>query len=86
MNDDARSKPALMLEAFLPYRLAVLAHTTSRALAGVYAERFGLSIPEWRILPTSAVWSAYAGELAERSQPGQAQGHARAPASVEAAG
>ena len=68
MNDDARSKPALMLEAFLPYRLAVLAHTTSRALAGVYAERFGLSIPEWRILANLGRFGPlYAGELAERS-------------------
>ena len=68
MNDDARSKPALMLEAFLPYRLAVLAHATSRALAGVYAERFGLSIPEWRILANLGRFGPLnAGELAERS-------------------
>lgn len=37
------------LEAFLPYRLAVLASRTSRDFAALYAE-FGLTIPEWRVL------------------------------------
>jgi DNA-binding MarR family transcriptional regulator len=58
----------LMLEAFLPYRLAVLAHATSRALSSVYAEQFGLSIAEWRILANlDRFGPLYAGELAERS-------------------
>ena len=57
-----------MLEDFLPYRLAVLAHTTSRELSGVYGERFGLSIPEWRVLANLGRFGPlYAGELAERS-------------------
>jgi len=58
----------LVLEDFLPYRLAVLAHKTSRELSGVYGERFGLSIPEWRILANLGRFGPlYAGELAERS-------------------
>src|SRR5258705_6071920 len=64
----ADGEATLVLEDFLPYRLAVLAHTASRELSGVYGERFGLSIPEWRILANLGRFGAlYAGELAERS-------------------
>ncbi|MHA1567315.1 MAG: MarR family winged helix-turn-helix transcriptional regulator [Alphaproteobacteria bacterium] len=40
----------LALERFVPYRLSVLANTVSRSIANEYAQRFGLSVPEWRIL------------------------------------
>lgn len=40
----------LELEAFLPYRLSVLANLVSTALARLYAERFGLTIPQWRVM------------------------------------
>lgn len=40
------------LREFLPYQLAVLADYTSSRFAEVYSERFGLSIPEWRVLAT----------------------------------
>jgi DNA-binding MarR family transcriptional regulator len=43
---------ALTLEEFLPYRLAVLAATVSGALARIYADRFRLTIPQWRIIAT----------------------------------
>src|SRR6202008_2256192 len=50
------------------YRLAVLAHKTSRELSGVYGERFGLSIPEWRVLANlRRSGRRYAGERPERS-------------------
>lgn len=42
----------VVLEHFLPYRLNVLASLTSNALAQIYAERFGLSIPAWRVIAT----------------------------------
>jgi DNA-binding MarR family transcriptional regulator len=42
----------VVLEDFLPYRLNVLASLTSNALAQIYAERFGLTIPGWRVLAT----------------------------------
>lgn len=44
--------PALRLEAFLPYRLNVLAALASEALSRVYRDRHGISIPEWRVLAT----------------------------------
>jgi DNA-binding MarR family transcriptional regulator len=45
----------LELERFLPYRLSILANTMSAAIAAAYAERFALSIPEWRVLAVLAV-------------------------------
>lgn len=45
-----READALALDAFLPYRLAVLAHAVSRAFARRYEAEFGLSIPEWRVM------------------------------------
>jgi DNA-binding MarR family transcriptional regulator len=47
-NDE--TKDELILEEFLPYRLAVLSHTVSSKIAGVYEERFQVSIPEWRVI------------------------------------
>ena len=41
---------SLILEDFLPYRLSVLANTVSRGLARLYAERFDVTVPEWRVL------------------------------------
>ena len=40
----------LDLAGFLPYQLSVLANQISGQLARVYAERFSLSIPEWRVM------------------------------------
>jgi DNA-binding MarR family transcriptional regulator len=48
----ARSRTPFSLGGFLPYQLAVLAEYTSTRFAEVYSEKFGLSIPEWRVLAT----------------------------------
>jgi DNA-binding MarR family transcriptional regulator len=51
----AMPKPVLLqLENFLPYRLSVLTNLLSTAIAGSYRERFGLSIPAWRVLAVLA--------------------------------
>ncbi len=42
----------LTLERFLPYRLTVLAETVSQSLSRFYSHRFGIGIPEWRVLAT----------------------------------
>ena len=46
------------LERFLPYRLSVLSNQISDAIAAAYQERFGLTIPEWRVI---AVLARYPG-------------------------
>ena len=38
------------LEAFLPYELSVVSNRVSRTFARRYADAFGLSIPEWRVM------------------------------------
>jgi len=40
----------LHLPDFLPYRLATLSNRISRTIAQLYSERFGLTIPEWRVM------------------------------------
>jgi DNA-binding MarR family transcriptional regulator len=46
------SQPLVILEEFLPYRVNILAALTANALSQIYEERFGLTIPGWRIIVT----------------------------------
>jgi DNA-binding MarR family transcriptional regulator len=58
----------LVLEEFLPYRLSVLSNRLSAAIAESYSSRFGLSIPEWRVMAVLALApGASAAEVAERT-------------------
>lgn len=61
-------KSELILENFLPYRLSILSNTVSSTIASAYNKRFGLSIPEWRVI---AVLGRFPGlsavEVAERT-------------------
>ena len=43
---------ALKLEHFLPYQLNVVSSLVSQALSRVYARRYGIGVPEWRVLVT----------------------------------
>jgi DNA-binding MarR family transcriptional regulator len=55
---DPTVKTPLRLETFLPWRLNVVASRVSHGLARVYSERFGIDIPEWRILATLGQFGA----------------------------
>ena len=46
------SQAALKLEEFLPYRLNVCAALVTQALSRIYAERYKIGVPEWRVLVT----------------------------------
>ena len=48
------AKNRIDLERFLPYRLSVLTNLVSGAIASVYEQRFGLTIPEWRVIAVLA--------------------------------
>lgn len=42
--------PNLPLDAFLPYRLVTAGNAVSRLIARAYEDRFGLTVPEWRVM------------------------------------
>jgi len=48
----AKASSRLDLFRFVPFRLNRLAAEVSAALSGEYQERYGLDIPEWRVLAT----------------------------------
>ncbi len=52
MNARAANATALHLPSFVPFRLNRLAVAVSNHLSVIYRERFGLEIPEWRVLVT----------------------------------
>lgn len=64
----ATMKDELILEDFLPYRLSITSHTVSTNIARIYEKRFGVSIPEWRVI---AILGRFPGlsavEVAERT-------------------
>ena len=45
-----RPPQALELENFLPYRLSILAQAVSESLYRLYADRFGLTVTQWRVM------------------------------------
>src|SRR3569833_2712229 len=47
----ATHRPAsLKLDAYLPYWLSAASNAVSRLIARAYEDRFGLSIPQWRLI------------------------------------
>jgi DNA-binding MarR family transcriptional regulator len=40
----------LQLDGYLPYRLSVASNAVSSLIARAYEDRFGLSIPQWRLI------------------------------------
>lgn len=46
----AQHDEALWLQEFIPYKLAVVANRLSQSIGSLFEERFGIQIPEWRIL------------------------------------
>jgi DNA-binding MarR family transcriptional regulator len=62
MNDE------LILEDFMPYRLARLASAVSRRFSKTYDDAFGISIPEWRVIAVLGRFPGLsAAEVAEQT-------------------
>jgi DNA-binding MarR family transcriptional regulator len=58
----------LTLERFLPYRLSVLASTVAFKIATSYERKFGLTIPEWRVMAMLAQYPKISAvDVAERT-------------------
>jgi DNA-binding MarR family transcriptional regulator len=69
MRSEFRTKPSaatdgapLKLEQFLPYQLNVVATLVSEALSRVYARRYRIGIPEWRVLVTLGQFGVMTGK------------------------
>lgn len=52
----------LELERFLPYRLNVVSSLTSQALSSIYAQRYRIGVPEWRVLVTLGQYGVMTGK------------------------
>jgi len=52
----------LKLEDFLPYRLNVCAALVSLALSRIYADRYKIGVPEWRVLVTLGQFGMMTGK------------------------
>ena len=44
------SEDELVLDAYLPYRLSVASNAVSDLIARAYQDRFGLAVPQWRLI------------------------------------
>ncbi len=78
--------PSLELETFLPYRLSVLSNRVSGRIARIYEKRFGLTIPEWRVMAVLGRFPGLtAAEVAERTAMDKVQ-VSRAVARLQRAG
>lgn len=65
----ATPTPGLLLANFMPFRLSRLAVGVSEHLSDVYKRRFGLEIPEWRVVATvGAAWSCTAQYVADSTR------------------
>jgi len=87
-EDGAAEEPGqvLELERFLPYRMNVLSRRISRSLAEIYQERFGISIPEWRIIAVLGRFAPVSSrEICDRTQMDKAK-VSRSVSSLLAAG
>jgi hypothetical protein len=58
----------LDLERWLPYQGSVVSNRVSACLASMYRERFGLTVPGWRVMAVLARYQPLsAKELAHRT-------------------
>jgi DNA-binding MarR family transcriptional regulator len=51
---EAPREERLVLDDYLPYRLSVASNAVSRLIARAYEDRFGLTIPQWRLIAVLA--------------------------------
>ena len=67
MADAAPEGAELKLDAYLPYRLSVASNAVSRLIARAYEDRFGLTIPQWRLMAVLAETSMTQHQIVART-------------------
>lgn len=66
MDDTMNDTSALVLESFLPYRLATLSTRISNAISKYYIERYQITLPEWRVIAVLGITpNVSAGHIAD---------------------
>ena len=50
MSAAPHGEAGLRLDAYLPYRLSVASNAVSGLIARAYEDRFGLTVPQWRLI------------------------------------
>ena len=61
--------PTLLLANFTPFRITRLATGVSDHLAQLYKQRFGLEVPEWRVIVTvGSAWTCTAQHIADSTR------------------
>jgi DNA-binding MarR family transcriptional regulator len=68
-TSSTNTAPALLLTNYTPFRLNRLAQGVSDHVAEVYKQKFGLEIPEWRVIATvGPIWSCTAQHIADTTR------------------
>lgn len=58
----AGAQADLRLDNFLPHRLNVTSSLVSHSLSSIYADQYGIGIPEWRVLVTLGQYGEMTGK------------------------
>ncbi len=67
MPDTAGNGDRGQLAGFLPYQLSIASNAVSSLIAERYRKRFGLTIPEWRVMAVLGDGAAEAGRMTQRA-------------------
>lgn len=54
LSGDGDDTSPLVLDDYLPFRLSVASNGVSRLIARAYEDRFGLTVPQWRLMAVLA--------------------------------
>ena len=49
-GSEGQGEAGLKLDSYLPYRLSVASNAVSGLIARAYEDRFGLTVPQWRVI------------------------------------
>lgn len=65
-KQDPSDKSDFQLASFLPYQLSITSNAVSALIAERYRARFGLKVPEWRVIAILGDRAGHGGRLTQR--------------------